>query len=737
MLTHSLKKRLWSLQELVSRASTAAAPECGEMLLLLVLLKHLEWLDNRRPEGQPSIFDSRPEVELATEARWSKVRSVERLMGGALPWLRNLGYLAELHGLLDSPFYTASLLFVDYEWDAEWVSNESFVRLRDEVDALHDDTVTPDGDVSLLGQVADYVIVELSVAFKGGQLRTPRHILRFMAAIARPEVGELVIDPIAGTGGSLVIAHEAVRMSMIAPGDRRVTWRGSPLLSKRPPREFAPLVDSGAQYVAAHWARPVARLAWINMLLNGIERPCVDEVNSIARIPSIMENGETLMPNTYDVVISGPAFGGRLDEALIAEDLRDEIPSDAVTTNPEYLYVWRTMSLLKPGGRAVLFVPESLLHSTNRPAVALRRELLRHHDVRAVVALPQGVLAPTASTTKTAILYFHKGQGPARASATGDIVPTTQGVWFYDVTSDGYSLDAIRRPLPDAPNDLDDALINLEELIRNGRPLDAHRYYQRPFDEQVWRHVDQALIERYPKANDLAALKGTVAAVADLFPETLEAGYHERLTGEIEKFVEHYVRRTAGWVFEPLQDPEEDRKEAVMGRLAECMGVLSVQLQEQESELELESDLVWRQFEADIISAFQRLAQSLVNPTPGGGSFTSHLEEPIWSIGDLALEYLKRDGTVFRVQRRVDLFTEGTVPERKHWRVPVRAYGPDGGNSIEANSWSLALNQYHPFELESLRPTKPLEDLLDELIAMEQGVLNGLERLRVLVHGDV
>ena len=61
--------------------------------------------------------------------------------------------------------------------------------------------------------------------------------------------------------------------------------------------------------------------------------------------------------------------------------------------------------------------------------------LVEEHKLDAVISLPTGVFRPYAGVS-TAILFFTK---------TG--VGGTDHVWFYDMKSDGWSLDDKRQPL--------------------------------------------------------------------------------------------------------------------------------------------------------------------------------------------------------------------------------------------------------------------------------------------------
>ena len=81
-------------------------------------------------------------------------------------------------------------------------------------------------------------------------------------------------------------------------------------------------------------------------------------------------------------------------------------------------YPWRE----KSGGDGVLF-DSSTAHK------ALRKTLVEDQKLDAIVSMPSGVFKPYAGVS-TAILFFTK----------------TNWVWFYDMQSDGFSLEDKRTP---------------------------------------------------------------------------------------------------------------------------------------------------------------------------------------------------------------------------------------------------------------------------------------------------
>jgi len=100
------------------------------------------------------------------------------------------------------------------------------------------------------------------------------------------------------------------------------------------------------------------------------------------------------------------------------------------TGRPELLRLAACLELLRPDGRGVLLVPNSVLTGTSKVHGALRRALVEEHRLDAVIRLPAGWVQPAMSGA-AAIVVFSKAQ-----AATSDVVA------LYDLIS---SRSAARR----------------------------------------------------------------------------------------------------------------------------------------------------------------------------------------------------------------------------------------------------------------------------------------------------
>ena len=60
------------------------------------------------------------------------------------------------------------------------------------------------------GDVYEYLLSEIASAGKNGQFRTPRHIIKLIAELVRPQLGNRIGDPACGTAGFLLGAYQYI-----------------------------------------------------------------------------------------------------------------------------------------------------------------------------------------------------------------------------------------------------------------------------------------------------------------------------------------------------------------------------------------------------------------------------------------------------------------------------------------------------------------------------------------------
>ncbi|MEJ7688039.1 MAG: class I SAM-dependent DNA methyltransferase [Variovorax sp.] len=292
-------------------------------------------------------------------------------------------------------------------------------------------------DADTKGDLFEHVLRQIKQAGELGQFRTPRHIIRTIVEMVDPKVGETVYDPAAGTAGFLVAAYNHIRLAHSSPD----AIAHAELDGKRHRRGMGDLL-SGAQWHALQNATffgndvdpKMVRLATMNLTLRGLANVPILQRNVLTTSFDDARKAELgLPPGGFDVVLANPPFSGRVDKDRIVDDVKI-----GTTSATELLFLKYMLDGLRPGGRAAVVVPEGVLFGSTSAHRELRRQLVEHNRVEAVLSLPGGVFQPY-SGVKTSVLFFCKGG-------------RTQRVQFLHADSDGYKLDANH----DTPVEADD-----------------------------------------------------------------------------------------------------------------------------------------------------------------------------------------------------------------------------------------------------------------------------------------
>lgn len=272
------------------------------------------------------------------------------------------------------------------------------------------------------GDVYEMLLSEIATAGKNGQFRTPRHIIKLMAELVAPQLGQRVADPACGTGGFLLGAYQYILTDLVRKKNPKKLLKDedgfergtmSAVLTEKV-RKI--LQDS---FYGFDVDTTMVRLGLMNLMMHGIDNPHIDYKDTLSK--SFNEDGQ------YDVIMANPPFTGNIDKGDINEGLK--LP----TTKTELLFTERIFNMLKMGGTAAVIVPQGVLFGSGKAFVAARKKLVEEAELKAVISLPSGVFKPYAGVS-TAILLFTKG---------GE----TKHTWFYDLQSDGYSLDDKRNKL--------------------------------------------------------------------------------------------------------------------------------------------------------------------------------------------------------------------------------------------------------------------------------------------------
>lgn len=249
-----------------------------------------------------------------------------------------------------------------------------------------------------------------------GEFYTPTVVADLVAALASPAAGNHVYDPCFGSAGLLTAAHDYV-------------LRNEKDRARRDGNEAVSI--SGVEINPNTYVIGLTRLA-----LAGVVSPHLELGNSLERTPSNNPQSEG-----FDIVLANPPWGGKVDPSGL-----DHFPIR--TSDSAALFIQHALSQLRPGGRAVLVVPPSILFGSGA-LLRLRQMLLEENTVEAVVALPARAFMPYTSV-EPRILVIRRG-------GTTNSVRMVEVPWFEEVRNEighGFThatatlLDAVRSASP-------------------------------------------------------------------------------------------------------------------------------------------------------------------------------------------------------------------------------------------------------------------------------------------------
>lgn len=302
-----------------------------------------------------------------------------------------------------------------------------------------------------------------------GQFFTPRELVRFMVEMMDPRFGEIICDPASGSGGFLIRFFAKVREQLLAEADaeyakfkaeidRKKSW--SKEKKAKALREKYELIQRDLDPKNAQsrmWKLSntciygtdandrMARTSKMNMIMHGDGHGGVHHWNGFLNINGIFEE-------RFDIVLTNPPFGAHVetsDEVEIPDDREWEQAKkkyareygdvykkavariEAAAANhekiaslfelpkrgdaskrtignikTELLFIERCLSLLKPGGRLGIVLPEGVF---NNPSLAFVREFVEDHAfLRAVISLPQETFFSSGASVKASILFLQK-----------------------------------------------------------------------------------------------------------------------------------------------------------------------------------------------------------------------------------------------------------------------------------------------------------------------------------------
>lgn len=150
----------------------------------------------------------------------------------------------------------------------------------------------------------------------------------------------------------------------------------------------------------------MTRLSKINMMLIGGNISNISVGNSITG-----ESNINKFLNKVDLIFNNPPFGAEYNISnFLGNDsypILNNIQINSCSINSELAVLDKSISLLKPNGRLVIIVPDSVVSSKGLYE-EFRKELMKICDIKAILELPAVTFAQAGTRTKTVIIYLQK-----------------------------------------------------------------------------------------------------------------------------------------------------------------------------------------------------------------------------------------------------------------------------------------------------------------------------------------
>ena len=237
-----------------------------------------------------------------------------------------------------------------------------------------------------------------------GQYFTPRVLISSIVKVMQPDPRKAkeykICDPACGTSGFLMLAYEWLMEVSKGALDRKIVRR----------------IKKKTYYGQELVPRP-RRLALMNLFLHGLE-PQIYLGDSIYE----PDRGER-----FECILTNPPFGTKgANQAPVRDDFT------VSTSNKQLNFIQHVVTILKPGGRAAMVLPDNVLFSDEAGDVF--KYLMEDCNLHTILRLPNGTFTPYSQGVKANVIFFQKG------------LPT-ENTWIYDCRTNIPGVTKKDRPL--------------------------------------------------------------------------------------------------------------------------------------------------------------------------------------------------------------------------------------------------------------------------------------------------
>jgi methylase of polypeptide subunit release factors len=249
------------------------------------------------------------------------------------------------------------------------------------------------GQTDVLGTFYQEIV---SSTFRGslGAYFTPKPIAEIAVKIAQPTAEDDILDMCCGSGTFLLEAFSSACHGGTSP------------------RVFG--CDIQERMVLA---------ALMNCFLHGASNAKIIQGDALK-----MQLGDfRFQGDGFSLIVGNPPFAGFESEDYLPYS--NTLPGAGTRVNKVVPFIVKTVNLLKPGGRAALVIPSSVLNGEAISYVRLRNWLSEQVDITEIIGLPRDAFVHTDCGIEGALLFFHRK--PAFGQRRNE-------VFFFSLANIGY-----------------------------------------------------------------------------------------------------------------------------------------------------------------------------------------------------------------------------------------------------------------------------------------------------------
>lgn len=286
-----------------------------------------------------------------------------------------------------------------------------------------------DSGLDTKGAAFEYFVRATLKGKRLGQYFTPRPLVELMMHLVGEDiiVSSLlsgskvkVLDPACGTGGFLVYALKSCLTQIdLLEKNRKITKDAADRLREQ--------VKANV-FFGSDANEGVASSAKMNMIVAGDGHTNIRQEDSL----KVSAKNWSFTQADTDIILTNPPFGTTETDSLTTDDWGNY---PIKTSKGQYLFLERMVLATKPGAQICTVIDDGLLNTGT--GTALRKWLLQHTRLKAVVQLPDTTFQPNKINVRSSVLLLEKRSSPDFDLADKYLISFTRlGTLGYDGTGE-------------------------------------------------------------------------------------------------------------------------------------------------------------------------------------------------------------------------------------------------------------------------------------------------------------